>query len=152
MPEEHRLTEDLKILEVDIDILQLQEHFKASKSSEAYFKTNFDKKNWTANVIPAFREPFQDSGRARGAGTSLNERTSRRKGSRQSLGDCKHRFLIITRLMTAFWLGNCLTSASAPGFQVYLPLFIHSISNRLYSTSLGNFNSSILGMYGRSGM
>jgi hypothetical protein len=42
MPEEHRLTEDLKILEVDIDILQLQEHFKASKSSEAYFKTNFD--------------------------------------------------------------------------------------------------------------
>ena len=49
----------------DIDILQLQEHFKASRSAETLFKTNFDK-NLDSYVVPAYREPFQDSGRAKG--------------------------------------------------------------------------------------
>ena len=49
----------------DIDILQLQEHFKASRSAETLFKTSFDK-NLDSYVVPAYREPFQDSGRAKG--------------------------------------------------------------------------------------
>ena len=49
----------------DIDILQLQEHFEASRSAETLFKTNFDK-NLDSYVVPAYREPFQDSGRAKG--------------------------------------------------------------------------------------
>ena len=49
----------------DIDILQLQEHFKASRSAETFFKANFDK-NLESYVVPAYREPFQDSGRAKG--------------------------------------------------------------------------------------
>ena len=45
----------------DIGLLQLQEHFKATKSVEAFFKKNFEK-NFDSYVIPAYREPFQDSG------------------------------------------------------------------------------------------
>ena len=49
----------------DIDLLQLQEHFKATKSVEAFFKKNFDS-NLDSYNIPAYREPFQDNGRAKG--------------------------------------------------------------------------------------
>ena len=49
----------------DIDLLQLQEHFKATKSTEAFFKKNFDN-NLDSYIIPAYREPFQDNGRAKG--------------------------------------------------------------------------------------
>ena len=48
-----------------IDLLQLQEHFKATKSTEAFFRKNFDN-NLDSYIIPAYREPFQDNGRAKG--------------------------------------------------------------------------------------
>ena len=48
----------------DIDFLQIQEHFKATKSVDSFFKREFD--NSDSYVVPAFREPFQDSGRAKG--------------------------------------------------------------------------------------
>ena len=47
----------------EIDLLQLQEHFKASKSIETFFKKHFEN-NFDSYVIPAYREPFKDSGRA----------------------------------------------------------------------------------------
>ena len=48
----------------DIDFLQIQEHFKATKSVDSYFKKQFN--NSDSYVIPAYREPFQDNGRAKG--------------------------------------------------------------------------------------
>jgi hypothetical protein len=48
----------------DIDLLQLQEHFKATKSTEAFFKKKIDS-DLESYVIPAYREPYQDSGRAK---------------------------------------------------------------------------------------
>ena len=48
-----------------IGLLQLQEHIKATKSVEAFFKKKFEN-NFDSYVIPAYREPFQDSGRAKG--------------------------------------------------------------------------------------
>ena len=48
----------------DIDLLQIQEHFKASKSVETFFKRQFY--NNDSYVIPAHRETFQESGRAKG--------------------------------------------------------------------------------------
>ena len=47
----------------DIDFLQIQEHFKATKSVETYFKNHFT--NSDSYVIPAHRETFQDNGRAK---------------------------------------------------------------------------------------
>ena len=49
---------------LDVDIFQLQEHFKSTKSVETCFKKQFD--NCDSYVIPAYRETFQDSGRAKG--------------------------------------------------------------------------------------
>ena len=48
----------------EIDLLQIQEHFKATKSVEKYFRKNF--MNTDNYVIPAFREQFQENGRAKG--------------------------------------------------------------------------------------
>ena len=48
----------------EIDLLQIQEHFKATKTVEKYFKKNF--MNTDSYVIPAFREQFQENGIAKG--------------------------------------------------------------------------------------
>ena len=48
----------------EIDFLQKQEHFKATKSVQSYFKKNFN--NSDSFVVPAYRELFQDNGRAKG--------------------------------------------------------------------------------------
>ena len=48
----------------DNDFLQIQEHFKAIKSVDKYFEKNFPSSD--NFVIPAYREPFQDHGRAKG--------------------------------------------------------------------------------------
>ena len=48
----------------DIDLFQVQEHFKATKSVDQYFNRQFS--NSDSYVIPAYREPFQDNGRAKG--------------------------------------------------------------------------------------
>ena len=48
----------------DIDYLQVQEHFKATKTVDKFFKQKFS--NTDSYVIPAHREPFQESGRAKG--------------------------------------------------------------------------------------
>ena len=45
----------------DIHFLQMQEHFKATKTVDSYFKKQFY--NSDSYVIPAHREPFQDNGR-----------------------------------------------------------------------------------------
>ena len=47
-----------------IDCFQLQEHFKATKSVETFFKKQFSDSD--SYVTPAYREAFQDSGRAKG--------------------------------------------------------------------------------------
>ena len=47
-----------------IDLFQLQEHFKATKSIDSYFKNEFPMCN--SFPTPGYREPFQDSGRAKG--------------------------------------------------------------------------------------
>ena len=49
---------------LSIDIFQLQEHFKSTKSVETFFKKQFQ--NSDSYVIPAHREICQDSGRAKG--------------------------------------------------------------------------------------
>ena len=56
----------------EIDLLQLQEHFKATKSIETFFKKHFE--NFDSYVIPAYREPFQDSGRAKGGLAELSSK------------------------------------------------------------------------------
>ena len=64
-----------------IDLLQLQEHFKATKSTEAFFKKNFDN-SFDSYVIPAYREPFQDSGRAKGGLAQLSSKKLKIKKER----------------------------------------------------------------------
>ena len=54
----------------DIDFLQIQEHFKATKSVESYFKKQFI--NGDSYVIPAHRETFQDGGGANGGLAELS--------------------------------------------------------------------------------
>ena len=54
----------------DIDFFQVQEHFKATKSVDKYFTKQFS--NSDSYVIPAYREPFQDSGRAKGGLAQLS--------------------------------------------------------------------------------
>ena len=53
----------------DVDYLQIQEHFKSTKSVETFFKKQFS--TCDSFVIPAYREPFQDSGRAKGGLSQL---------------------------------------------------------------------------------
>ena len=48
----------------DVSFLQLQEHFKSTKSLEKYFKDEFPLSD--SFVIPGHREINQDSGRAKG--------------------------------------------------------------------------------------
>ena len=57
----------------DIDCFQLQEHFKATKSLERFFKKEFA--NSDSFVIPAYREAFQDTGRAKGGLAQLVKKT-----------------------------------------------------------------------------
>ena len=47
-----------------IDFLQLQEHFKTTKTLDSHFRKEFPR--FDSFVTPAFREAFQDSGRAKG--------------------------------------------------------------------------------------
>ena len=47
-----------------IDFFQLQEHFKTTKTLDSYFKKEFPTND--SYVMKAFREPFQDAGRAKG--------------------------------------------------------------------------------------
>ena len=47
-----------------MDYISIQEHFKqSSKSLDKYFRNNFS--DYHSYIIPAFRSPGQDSGRAR---------------------------------------------------------------------------------------
>ena len=52
----------------DIDFFQ--EHFKAAKSVDKYFQRQFS--NIDSYVIPAYREQFQDNGRAKGGLAQLS--------------------------------------------------------------------------------
>ena len=56
----------------DIDLIQIQEHFKATKSVESFFKKQF--LNCDSYVIPAYREEFQVSGRAKGGLAELSRK------------------------------------------------------------------------------
>ena len=49
-----------------IDFFQLQEHFKTIKSIDNFFKRKFPTND--SFVIPGYREPFQDAGRAKEGG------------------------------------------------------------------------------------
>ena len=57
----------------DIHLLQLQEHFKTTKTTESFFRKNFNTK-WDSYSIPAYRDPFQDNGRAKGGLAQLCKR------------------------------------------------------------------------------
>lgn len=65
----------------NIDLLQLQEHFKATKSTEAFFRKNFEN-SYDSYVIPAYREQFQDSGRAKGGLAQLSSKSCNIKKER----------------------------------------------------------------------
>ena len=57
----------------DISFLQLQEHFRASKTVDNYFKKEFPSKD--SYVIPAHREPGQDSGRPKGGLAQISDKS-----------------------------------------------------------------------------
>ena len=57
----------------NIDFFQLQEHFKHIKSIDSYFKREFPIND--SYVIPGYREPLQDSGRAKGGLAQLTNKT-----------------------------------------------------------------------------
>ena len=57
----------------NIDCFQLQEHFKVTKSLESFFKKEFSKMD--SFVMPAHREIFQESGRAKGGLAQLVSKT-----------------------------------------------------------------------------
>ena len=66
----------------DIDFLQIQEHFKATKTVDKYFTQKFSESD--SYVIPAYREIYQDQGRAKGglaqlAGKKLDIKKNRIK-------------------------------------------------------------------------
>ena len=48
----------------NIDFFQLQEHFKTIKTLDSYFRKEFPGND--SIVVPGHREPFQESGRAKG--------------------------------------------------------------------------------------
>ena len=56
----------------EIDFFQLQEHFKKTKTIDSFFKKEFPTKD--NFVIPGHREPFQDSGRAKGGLAQLSSK------------------------------------------------------------------------------
>ena len=56
----------------DINFFQLQEHFKQTKTLETFFKNEFP--NCDSFVIPAHREIYQDSGRAKGGLAQLDSK------------------------------------------------------------------------------
>ena len=56
-----------------IDFFQLQEHFKATKSIDSFFKREFPTND--SFIIPGHREPFQDSGRPKGGLAQLSTKS-----------------------------------------------------------------------------
>ena len=64
----------------EIDLIQLQEHFKATKSIDRFFKKNFE--DFDSYNIPAYREEYQDSGRAKGGLAQLVLKNSSMKKER----------------------------------------------------------------------
>ena len=56
----------------NIDFVSLQEHFKTVKSTEQWFRKQFN--DWQNYVIPAFREPGVDCGRGRGGLVQLSSK------------------------------------------------------------------------------
>ena len=60
--------------ENDVDFISIQEHFKeSSKSLDKYFRNNFS--DYYSYVIPAYRSPGQDSGRARAGVAQLSRKS-----------------------------------------------------------------------------
>ena len=71
-----------------IGCFQLQEHFKASKSVDSYFKQKFDKSE--SYVVPAHREILLGTGRAKGGLAQLIDKKlciKKRKNSYKILED-----------------------------------------------------------------
>ena len=54
-------------------MFQLQEHFKATKNVDSFFKNNF--KHYDSFVIPAQRENYQTSGRAKGGLSQMTRKS-----------------------------------------------------------------------------
>ena len=63
-----------------IELLQIQEHFKSTKSVESFFRKRFI--NNESYVIPAHRETFQDNGRAKGGLAQLSAKNLKIKKER----------------------------------------------------------------------
>ena len=57
----------------DIDCSQLQEHFKITKTLDSFFRREFPENE--SFVMPGYREPFQDLGRAGGGLAQLCNKT-----------------------------------------------------------------------------
>ena len=64
----------------DIDYFQLQEHFKTTKTLDSYFRREFPTHD--SYPIPGHREPFQDSGRAKGGLLQLSSKVLETKKKR----------------------------------------------------------------------
>ena len=82
----------------DIQFGQIQEHFKANKSTESYFRKAFS--SYESFIIPGYKEPFRDSGRPKGGLAQLarkNMDLKLEKNTYQKLAnsvtDCPHRLL-----------------------------------------------------------
>ena len=69
-----------------VDFLQLPEHFKITKSSEQFFRKEFPEND--SFIMPGYREPFQDSGRAKGGLAQLS---------------CKYLVVKKERLVQNYW-------------------------------------------------
>ena len=53
-----------------VDFFQLQEHFEITKSLEQFFRKEFPEND--SFIMPGYREPLQDSGRAKGGLAQLS--------------------------------------------------------------------------------
>ena len=58
--------------EYDVDYLAIQEHFKSTKTTDKFFRQKY--KDYNSYVIPGFRPPGQDNGRARAGIAQLSRK------------------------------------------------------------------------------
>ena len=59
--------------EFDVDYLNIQEHFKSSKTTEKYFRDKFP--GYYSVIVPGHRSPGQDTGRAKAGLGQLSRKT-----------------------------------------------------------------------------
>ena len=127
----------------EIDFLQIQEHFKATKSVESYFKKQFN--NSDSYVVPAYREIFQDNGRAKGGLAEISAKHLDVKKERIKTKSWRIQAQILhIENYRLLWI-NCYLPTDPQTIQyndVELPVVLTEIENILETSS---FDDCILG-------